>query len=73
PSLQVVNRYWERVGIRDGIGAERTELRVFSLAEVPVGEFRAAKETALARLRGDSALQKTLAEIGKAQRDRAAE
>lgn len=71
PGLQVVGSYYERVEIQSADGVPRTEIRAYSLAECPVGEYNQAKSEALARLKGDPKIKKELDNIMAQQRDRA--
>lgn len=70
PGLQVVGSYYERVEIHTTDGTPRTEIRAYSLAECPVGEYNKAKSEALARLKGDPKIKQELDNIMAEQRDR---
>ena len=71
PSLQITSRYWERVQIPEGEGGSRTELRVYSLAEVSESDFIKAREIAFRKLQGKPEIKSILDEVGKSQRDKA--
>ncbi|CAM6005476.1 unnamed protein product [Sphagnum balticum] len=70
PGLQVTGNYYERVEIQGTDGTIKSELRAFSLAECPVGEYNQAKHEALERLKGDPKIQKELDSIMSDQRGR---
>jgi hypothetical protein len=69
PSLQITNRYWERVRVPAGEHVSRTELRVFSLAEVTETDFERAREIAFKKIQGKSEIRNLLDEVGKKQRE----
>lgn len=72
PGLHIVKRYYESVAIV--IGEEiKTELRCYSLAEIPNREFADAKSKYLARLSHNSEVNQILREVGEKQRDAAEE
>jgi hypothetical protein len=64
PGLQISKRYWETVSSPLG-----SQLRVFSLAEIPVVDFEKAKADYFARLAGNTELKKILREVGAKQRN----
>lgn len=70
PGLQVVGSYYERVEIQSFDGSQRTEIRAYSLAECPVGEYNHAKSEALARLNGDPKIKLRLDKLMAEQRNR---
>lgn len=71
PSLQISSRYWERVKIPSSESAMRTELRVFSLAEVTEADFLKAKEIAFRKIQDKPETKTILDEVGKKQREKA--
>ena len=68
PGLQVVKRYWETVVITVGYES-KTELRCYSLAEIPASEFSSAKSQYLSRLAGNQEIKNILKDVGEKQRD----
>lgn len=69
PGLQIVSRYWETVVITVG-GVSKTELRCYSLAEIPSSEFQSAKSQYLARLAGNQEVKQILRDVGEKQREK---
>ena len=65
PSLQIVNRYWE---VRSMGEHGPLNLKAFSLVEIPIPDYEAAKAAYLNRLAGDSEVKKVLADVGEKQR-----
>lgn len=68
PGLRVIKRYWEVIEVRSSLGITQ-QLHVFSLAEIPTGEYEKAKRTILARLNGNPELKRVLKEVSQKQRD----
>jgi len=71
PGLEVVGNYYERVEIQTSDGAAATEIRAYSLAECPAGEYSQAKRDALKRLKNDPKIKQELDDLMAQQRDRA--
>jgi hypothetical protein len=70
PGLQVTGNYYERVEIQGSDGSVHSEIRAYSLAECPIGEYNQAKHEALSRLKGNSKLTQELDNIMAEQHDR---
>lgn len=69
--LQIVKRYWELVETKSTTGVTRSNLRVYSLAEVPTSELERARQKYLSRLSTDLNVKKVLDEVGARQREQA--
>jgi hypothetical protein len=69
PSLEVSNRYYEKVAITAPNASTVYETRAFSRAVVSVDDYERAKREYLARLKGDSEVKKILQDVGQKQLD----
>lgn len=65
-SLRISKRYWETVAQGD----HSLELRAYSLAEISIADFEAAKRAYERRLAGDPEVKKILDDVGAKQRDK---
>ena len=70
PTLHVSRRYYEVVLVKTGVTQDQVKLRVWSLAEVEVADFAAAKQAYLRHLAGEPEVKRILDEIGQRQIDK---
>jgi hypothetical protein len=70
PSLSITRRYWETVVVpQSGLSDDLVHLRVYSLAEVPAAEFKAARAAVISELSANTEVGKILNEVGQKQRE----
>lgn len=65
PGLKIINRYWE---LRQTGEHGPLNLTAFSLVEMPLADYEAAKAAYLSRLAGNSEVRKILSDVGEKQR-----
>lgn len=65
PALKITNRYWDVTTLGE---YGPTNLKAYTLVELPMTDYEAAKQAYLNRLAGNSEVKKILSDVGEKQR-----